>query len=94
MNAHQIIRRPVITEKSNKLARLYDQYTFEVDRGANKIEIKQAVEEAFGVDVLGVSTSIMPGKRRRSGRRIVRKPSWKKAVVTIYPGQVIEGFEA
>jgi large subunit ribosomal protein L23 len=92
MNAYQIIKRPVITEKSDKLARLYDQYTFEVDRQANKIQIRQAVEEAFGVDVLGVSTCIMPGKRRRWGRRVVRKPTWKKAVVTIYPGQVIEGF--
>jgi large subunit ribosomal protein L23 len=92
MNAYQIIKRPVITEKSDKLARLYDQYTFEVDRQANKIQIRRAVEEAFGVDVLGVSTCIMPGKRRRWGRRVVRKPTWKKAVVTIYPGQVIEGF--
>jgi large subunit ribosomal protein L23 len=93
MNAYQIIRRPVVTEKSNKLARLYGQYTFEVDRGANKVQIRQAVEEAFGVDVLGVSTCRVPGKRRRMGRRVVRKPSWKKAVVTVYPGQVIEGFE-
>jgi len=93
MNAYQIIKRPVITEKSDKLARLYNQYTFEVDRLANKLQIKQAVEEVFAVDVLMVNTSNMPGKRRRAGRRIIRKPSWKKAVVTIYPGQKIEGFE-
>ncbi len=93
MNAYQIIKRPVVTEKSNKLVHLYDQYTFEVDERANKIQIMQAVQEAFGVDVLGVNTYIVPGKRRRMGRRIVRKPSWKKAVVTVYPGQVIEGFE-
>lgn len=93
MNAYQIIRRPIVTEKSDKLAGLYNQYTFEVDRQANKIQIKQAVEEAFEVDVLGVNTSIIPGKRRRFGKRIVRKPAWKKAVVTIYPGQEIEGFE-
>jgi len=93
MNAYQIIRRPVITEKSNKLARLYNQYTFEVDRSANKLQIKQAVEEVFDVDVLMVNTSIVPGKRRRWGRRVVHKPSWKKAVVTVYPGQEIEGFQ-
>ena len=93
MNAYQIIKRPVITEKSDKLARLYNQYTFEVDRLANKLQIKQAVEEVFDVDVLMVNTSNIPGKRRRAGRRIIRKPSWKKAVVTIYPGQKIEGFE-
>jgi large subunit ribosomal protein L23 len=94
MNAYQVITRPIITEKSGKLADLYNQYTFEVDRRANKIEIKQAIEEAFEVNVLGVSTLIVPGKRRRWGRRIVRKPAWKKAVVTLYPGQEIEGFKA
>lgn len=93
MNAYEIIKRPVVTEKSNKLVRLYDQYTFEVDRRANKTQIRQAVQEVFGVDVLGVGTSIVPGKRRRMGRRVVRKPAWKKAIVTVYPGQVIEGFE-
>ena len=93
MNVYQIIRRPVITEKSNKLARLYNQYTFEVDRRANKLQIKQAVEEVFDVDVLTVNTAIVPGKRRRWARRVVRKPSWKKAVVTVYPGQEIEGFQ-
>lgn len=93
MHAFQILRRPVITEKSNKLARLYNQYTFEVDRRANKLQIKQAVEEVFDVDVLTVNTSLVPGKRRRWGRRVVHKPAWKKAVVTIYPGQQIEGFQ-
>jgi len=93
MNAYQIIKRPIVTEKSGKLAALYNQYTFEVDRRANKIQIKGAVEEAFGVDVLGVSTCIVPGKRRRWGRRVIHKPAWKKAVVTIYPGQEIEGFK-
>ncbi len=94
MDPYQIIKRPIITEKSEKLARLYNQYTFEVDRRANKVQIKQAVEEAFDVEVLGVNTYIVPGKRRRWGRRIIRKPAWKKAIVTLYPGQKIEGFEA
>lgn len=94
MDPYQIIKRPIITEKSGKLARLYNQYTFEVDRRANKVQIKQAVEEAFEVDVLGVNTYIVPGKRRRWGRRVIRKPAWKKAIVTLYPGQKIEGFEA
>lgn len=93
MEAYQIIKRPLVTEKSSRLARLYSQYTFEVDRRANKIQIKRAVEEAFDVDVLMVNTAIVPGKRQRWGRRLIRKPSWKKAVVTIYPGQEIEGFE-
>ncbi len=93
MDAYQIIRRPIITEKSNKLARLYNQYTLEVDRRASKIQIQQAVEEAFDVNVVGVNTYIVPGKRRRWGRRIIHTPAWKKAVVTLYPGQTIEGFE-
>ena len=93
MDIYQIIRRPVITEKNSKLARLYNQYAFEVDRSANKLQIKSAVEEAFGVKVLMVNTSVIPGKRRRWGRRVVHKPAWKKALVTLYPGQTIQGFE-
>ena len=93
MDPYQIIVRPVITEKSNKLARLYNQYTFEVDPRVNKIDIRRAVEGVFDVEVLGVSTCVIPGKRRRSGRRAVRRASRKKAIVTLHPGQTIEGFD-
>ena len=97
MNIHwrNIIRRPVVTEKSNYLADLHNQYTFVVDDGANKIQIKQAVELAWpDVTVEKVRVSNMPAKRGRSGRRIaIRKAGWKKAIVTLEAGDSIDLFE-
>lgn len=90
-----IIRRPVITEKSNKQADFLNQYTFVVDERANKPMIKQAVELAWPeVTVDKVRVMNMPAKRARRLRRVaVRKPGWKKAVVTLVPGDSIELFE-
>jgi large subunit ribosomal protein L23 len=94
MNVYEILKRPITTEKSGILSDYYDQYTFEVDRRANKLQIKEAVEKIFDVDVISVNTMIMPAKRGRFGRRrVVRKPAWKKAVVKLAPGQRIEFFE-
>jgi large subunit ribosomal protein L23 len=93
MHVYEVLRRPVVTEKSNRQAEELNQYTFEVDPRANKIQVKQAVEEAFGVTVLKVNIMRMPGKTRRFGRRVTRTPSWKKAVVTLAPGDRIELFE-
>jgi len=94
MNVYEILKRPITTEKSNIQRDYYDQYTFEVDRQANKLQIKEAVEKIFDVDVISVNTMIMPAKRGRFGRRrVVRKPAWKKAVVTLAPGQEIQFFE-
>lgn len=94
MNIYEILKRPITTEKSGILLDYYDQYIFEVDRRANKLQIKQAVEKIFDVDVISVNTMNMPAKRGRFGRRqIVRKPAWKKAVVKLVPGQRIEFFE-
>ncbi|HID86243.1 MAG TPA: 50S ribosomal protein L23 [Anaerolineae bacterium] len=92
MHLYEVLKRPIDTEKTRRQA-AEGQYTFEVDRRANKIQIKRAVEEAFGVDVISVNVMNMPGKRRRFGRHAGRTPSWKKAVVTIAPGQRIEIFE-
>lgn len=92
MNPYQIIRRPIVTEKAVDLARHENQYTFEVDMRANKRMIAEAVEEIFDVHVLKVRTMIMPGKTRRWGRRISKTRSWKKAIVTLAPGDVIEAF--
>lgn len=91
----EIIRRPVVTEKSNFLADDYNQYTFVVDSRANKMQIKQAIELAWPeVTVEKVRVANMPAKRARRWRRIaVRKPGWKKAVVTLIPGDTIELFE-
>jgi large subunit ribosomal protein L23 len=95
MHWRSIIRRPVVTEKSNYLVDLDNQYTFAVDSRANKLQIKQAVEMAWPeVTVVGVRVANMPAKRsRRLRRTAVRKPGWKKAIVSLAPGDSIELFE-
>lgn len=92
MHLYEVLRRPLITEK-NAMLQAQGKYAFEVAGGATKPQIKQAVETAFGVKVTGVNVMTMPGKERRIGRRQVHTPSWKKAVVTLQPGDRIEFFE-
>ncbi|NJL94902.1 MAG: 50S ribosomal protein L23 [Anaerolineae bacterium] len=83
LHLYDVIRRPVVTEKANLQSELLNQYTFEVDLRANKIQIKDAVELIFDVDVLDVNTMVMPPKRGRRGRKFfIRKSKWKKAVVS------------
>jgi large subunit ribosomal protein L23 len=95
MHPYEILKRPLITEKSNFQSDVLGQYTFEVDIRANKPQIKEAVEIVFGVTVERVRVMIVPAKRvRRYGRReVLRKSSWKKAIVTLAPGERIEIFE-
>lgn len=94
MHIHEVVKRPIITEKSNILADLYGQYTFEVDRRANKHQVKEAVEQIFDVDVEKVRIVNVKPKRGRYGRRtVVRELAWKKAIVTLAPGQHLEVFE-
>lgn len=88
-----IIRRPLITEKANKLKEDFNQYSFEVDRRANKIEIRKAVEALFSVRVVRVQTISNMGKMVRVGRNQGKRPNWKKAVVTLVKGNSIEFFE-
>ncbi len=92
METLEVLRRPVITEKSTALQER-GKYTFEVLPGANKQQIKQAVELAFKVEVAKVNVMTMPAKWRGPGRRRGRTSSWKKAVVTLKPGHKIEFFE-
>ncbi len=93
MNVHQVIRRPLVTEKSN-IGREEDNIvTFAVDPRANKPEIKDAVESLFEVEVLEVRTMRMPRKKKRLGAKVGFKPEWKKAVVRLAEGQTIEFFE-
>lgn len=92
MLAHDIIIRPIITEKSSRLME-YNQYTFEVHPRANKIVIRQAVEEVFKVKVRSVHTIHMHPKPKRMGAFQGRTRSWKKAIVTLAPGERIEFFE-
>ena len=90
---YQILYRPLITEKSTISKEANNQVTFEVATGANKIEIMKAVEKAFGVRVMQVRTMNMQGKKKRLGRFLGRRPNWKKAVVTLAPGESIDFFE-
>lgn len=91
----EIIRRPVVTEKSSYLVDFYNQYTFVVNSRVNKMQVKQAVELAWPeVSVEKVRIANMPAKRARRWRRVtVRKPGWKKAYVTLSPGDSIDLFE-
>lgn len=89
---YNVLVRPLITEKGQLLAE-QNKYAFQVAKGANKLQIKQAVETAFGVTVVSVNTMNMPGKTRRVGRSVGRTPEWKKAIVTVASGQRIEFFE-
>ena len=88
----QVLRRPVVTEKTTMLGGL-GQYVFEVDMRANKPQIAQAVESAFDVTVVKVRTMTVRGKMKRFGNRLTRAPAWKKAVVTLQPGDQIQYFE-
>jgi large subunit ribosomal protein L23 len=92
MNLYEILRRPLITEK-NATLQAAGKYVFEVAGVANKVQIKQAVEKAFNVKVTAVNVMTVPGKERRVGRRKILTPSWKKAIVTLEPGNKIELFE-
>ena len=91
MNLYQVLKRPILTEKTD-YQRDNNQYIFEVDRQANKIQIKQAVETIFKVNVVRVNTITVPGKKRRGWRRPVygSTAKWKKAIVTLQEGQRIE----
>ncbi len=93
LRAYEIIKRPILTEKSLDQKGMYNKLHFEVDRRANKIEIKKAVEQIFKVDVIDVRTMNVKGKRKRVGRYWTKRPDWKKAIVTIKPGQKVEFFE-
>ena len=90
---HQIILKPLITEKSTLQKESQNQIAFEVDKRANKVEIRQAVEQAFKVKVLKVRTTNFDGKRKRVGRSFGWRSDWKKAIVTLAPGERIEFFE-
>lgn len=92
LHPYAVLLRPIITEKTTVLTGL-DKYVFEVDIRANKNQIKEAVQVAFNVRVAEVNTMTMKGKPKRFGRRVTNRPDWKKAVVTLVPGDKIELFE-
>lgn len=93
MDSHQVIMEPVISEKSYNLVEMEGQYTFRVDRRANKHQIKQAVEDAFDVDVVRVNTMNIKRKPKRQGLTVGATAQWKKAIVTLAEDDSIELFE-
>ena len=92
MNARQVILRPVISEKSYALLAA-NKYTFRVHESSNKTQVRQAVEEVFGVRVQGVRTAWVKPKPKRRGVTSGTRRQWKKAVVTLHPDDTIELFE-
>ena len=93
MNAHQVIRHPLVTEKSTIAREEQNIATFAVDPKATKFDIRAAVEELFEVNVVRVRTMQQPRKKKRVGRFIGRRAGWKKAIVVLAEGQSIEFFE-
>ena len=91
MKGTLVLIRPIITEKSMGMTN-DGRYTFEVAKDSNKIEIAQAVADAFDVDVIDVNVQTVKGKTRRLGRRVGKKSDWKKAIVTLAEGQRIERY--
>ncbi|HHZ19406.1 MAG TPA: 50S ribosomal protein L23 [Firmicutes bacterium] len=92
MDYNTIIKRPLVTEKSTALME-QNKYCFVVDPRANKNQIKEAVEKMFNVKVKDVNTANVLGKVKRMGRYEGRRPNWKRAIVTLEPGNRIEFFE-
>jgi large subunit ribosomal protein L23 len=93
MISFDIIKRPLITEKTSIQKEESNQVTFEVDRRANRIEIKKAIEDIFKVNVAKVRTIQVTGKTKQRGRIVGKRNDWKKAIVTLMPGERIEFFE-
>jgi len=92
MHLYEVLRRPLVTEKSTTL-QASGKYAFEVDKKANKMQIKEAVEKAFKVKVTTVNVINNASEKKRVGRKMTVTPSWKKAIVTLKPGDKIQLFE-
>jgi large subunit ribosomal protein L23 len=94
MKPSEVIKKPIVTEKVNKQTEKFNRYSFVVDKRANKLEIKKAVEEFYNVRVDDVNTSVVPGKTKsrmtKAGILTGRKPSYKKATVTVAAGETID----
>ncbi len=93
LHLYDVLHRPIVTEKATKLSDELNQYAFEVAPNANKIQIREAIEFIFEVKVKHINTMVMPAKRGRRGRSwYIRSGEWKKAVVTLQPGDSIKLF--
>ena len=93
MKAHQVVQKPLLTEKGTRLKEEGNQYLFRVAKTANKVEIRQAIEQLFKVTVVDVRTARVRGKLKRLGRFQGRTSDWKKAIATLKEGDTIELYE-
>lgn len=93
MHVEQVLIKPLLTEKSSTETDKTNRYAFQVQRKANKYQIKQAVEQLFDVKVIKVSTAVMPGKMKRFGRHLKKSNSTKKAYVQVQEGQKLDLFK-
>ena len=93
MNLTDVIKGPIVTEKLDQAREDHGQYSFLVDKAANKSEIAQAIEKLFKVTVTDIRTSVHRGKIKRVGTNMGKRPNWKRAVVTLKEGDKIDLFE-
>ncbi len=93
MIRYDIIKKPLITEKTSIQKEVSNQLSFEVERKSNRVEIKRSIEKIFNVKVIGLQTMQVKGKKKRRGRSVGRRRDWKKAIVTLGPGERIDFFE-
>jgi large subunit ribosomal protein L23 len=93
MNLYDVIRRPLDTEKYDRARDQHNQYAFEVDRKATKLEVKAAIQTLFHVSVLQVQTQLHRGKNARMGNTAGQRVNWKRAIVTLKEGDAISLFE-
>ncbi len=91
-NLYEVVKRPIISEKSTALAEVGGRYVFEVAAGSNKFEIRSAIQKLFNVQVTDVKTMMVHGKMKRVGSSLVKRSNWKKAIVTLADGQKIDFF--
>ncbi len=93
MNIYEVIKRPLVTEKTTLEKDAKNIIAFEIDNCANKIEVKEAVEKIFNVEVVDVKTINIAGKKKRIGKNVGKRANWKKAYVTLKEGSKVDFFE-
>jgi large subunit ribosomal protein L23 len=93
MDPYTVIRKPMLTEKCHDMKEKHNQVAFQIDRRANKVQVKEAVEKIFKVKVKRVNVMNVAGKKKRLGRNMGKRSDWRKAVVTLMPGETIEIIE-
>lgn len=92
MNTQHVLLKPIVTERANSVSERHNHFSFAVARDANKHQIREAVESIYGVSVEGVRTMMVPGKTKRRGTHIGKRPNWKKAIVSLKKGDTIDFY--